>query len=120
PEHGPGRVGCVTGPDPFRDLFRWPFAETRYVHRGGTRTASAGGYPRHRATSVLRTQRYRRSLAPGRSEPSRVGRSVRRTRPVVLPHRRLSQLRERIDLWVRHLPACSARSTVGGKCPDLL
>jgi len=39
---------------------------------------------------------------------------------VVVPHRRLSQLRERIDLRVRCLWAWSTRPTSGRKCPDLL
>jgi len=76
PEYRPGHLGRATGPDPFRDLCRRPFAKAWYDRHAGARTASASRYPWHWATSVLRTQRHRRSLAPGRQEPSRAGRSV--------------------------------------------
>ena len=73
----PDRLGRACGPDSFRGLCWWPFADAWRRLQPGARTASAGRHSRRRAAGVLRTQRHHRSLAPvGGPEPSRVGGSV--------------------------------------------
>ena len=76
---------------------------------------------KHRSAGLVRAQRHRRALEDrGLSEHSGAGRGVRRAGALVVPHRRLSQLRERLDLRVRRLRARAARITGRGKSPDLL
>ena len=67
-EDGPGRLGRARGPDPFRGLFRRPFADARRGRQPGARTASAGGRTRRGTTGVLRAQRPHRSLAPSQDQ----------------------------------------------------
>ena len=89
-------------------------------HRAAS-AASARGRCRDRSAGVVRAQRHRRALErlvlpehPG------VGRSVRRPRPVVVPDRCVSQLRERVGLGRGRLRTGAARQARGRQSARVL
>src|SRR5262249_18783606 len=93
----------------------------RCRRRRDARPASARGRRRHRSAGIVRAQWNRGPVERiGLPKHPGAGRGVRRPGPLVVPDRRLSQLRERIDLRSRGLRARSARSSGGGKRADLL
>ena len=98
-EAGLAALGRLRGADPFRASF--PAAlrgrPAWWAPRPGAPHQPAG-VSRNGAAGVLRAERAHRSLAPGGPEPPRARGGVRRARALVVPDRRLPQLRERTDL----------------------
>ncbi len=120
PHGGPHHVGRVPLPDPFGELRRWPLADTRRGRWTARAPHQPAGVP-GRTRGLVRTQRSRGSMAPIRGpEPSRAGRGLRRPGPMVVPHGRVSQLRERVGVRGSRLSAGSARSAGGRQRPHLL
>ena len=74
----------------------------------------------HRAARVVCAQQSLDSLASEVSEPAGACRSLRRSRPMVVPHRGVPQLRDRTRGWSRRLSARSARIPGRGQPADLL
>ena len=70
--------------------------------------------------SALFALRSLRRLGCALSEPARPERGVRRSSSLVLPHRRMSQLRSGADRWRRHLPTGTSRSARERQSVDLL
>ena len=120
-EGGPGDGGRGARADPRRDLQRRRVDDSRCRRRRDACSASPQGRRRHRSAGLVRAQWHRATVeAIGLPEHPGAGRGVRRPGPLVVPDRRLSQLRERIDLRSRRVRARSARSAGGRKCADLL
>ena len=85
------------------------------------RAPSARARRRHRPAGVVRAERRRGPLEPvGLSERAGAGRGVRRSGALVVPDRRVPQLRERPRVGRSRLRAGAARSTGGGQPAGLL
>ena len=112
---GARRLRRGAGADSHRDLRRQRVDDPGRRRRGDARAAPAQGRRRHRSAGVVRAQRHRRALeAVGLPEPPRAGRGVRRAGPLVVPDRRLSQLRERAGLGGGRLRTGAARQPADG------
>ena len=85
-------LGVKASAHPHRALRARALPDAR--DRPGTRTAapSTPREPGERAHDRVRPQQPRRPLEPRLHQPARPGRSLRRARPLVLPHRRLPHL----------------------------
>ena len=101
----PLRTGCLyggyeggacglwrpAGTDSYRDLQRQRADESWCGRCGEPKSASTRGRRQHRAVGVVRAQRHRRPLERvGLPEHSGIGRSVRRSGPLVVPDRCVS------------------------------
>ena len=82
--------------------------------------ASAARSARRRAGSVVCPQRPIRIVARWVRQPARPCGGMRRTGPLVVPHRRLSQLRKRVALGRGALRPRARRPTRRRQRPDLL
>ena len=78
------------------------------------------GRARNRPDDRVRPQQPRRPLERRLREPARARRGMRRTRPLVVPHRRLPQLRDHPDRRHRRLQPRPGRTTRRGKRTHLL
>ena len=91
------------------------------ARRRAAHAASARWRARHRSSSLVRPQRDRGPLGSvGVPEPARAGRGLRRAGQVVVPDRRVSQLRERARVGSGGVPARSARRAGRRQRPHLL
>ena len=130
----PVRAGPVHGRDqrrPRRDRARGLPRPHRAVrararldarHRGEARAGSApaGRRARRRAGDRVRAQRPLDPVERGLREPARARRGLRRARPLVVPHRRLPQLRDDADRRRRRLRPRPGRAARRRQRADLL
>ncbi|GIF18199.1 MOSC domain-containing protein YiiM [Actinoplanes tereljensis] len=115
-----GRGRPAGRPDPHRDLRPRARPDPRHQREAEPRTASAGRRPRRRPADVVRPQRPDRPVAHRLQQPARPGRDVRRPGSLVLPHRRLPQLRNGPALRRGALQPRPDRPTGRRQRPDLL
>ena len=130
----PVRAGPVHGRDqrrPRRDRARGLPRPHRAVrararldarHRGEARAGSApaGRRARRRAGDRVRAQRPLDPVERGLREPARARRGLRRARPLVVPHRRLPQLRDDAHRRRRRLRPRPGRAARRRQRADLL
>ena len=92
-EAGARHLGCDARPHTRRALQRQRVDDSRCHRQRAARAASPQKRRRHRSRGVLRPERHSRALERVvLSEHPGVGRSMRRSRPVVVPERCVSQL----------------------------
>jgi len=116
-----GMVAWGVPQDRLRDLRRGPLEDAGRGRWPCPGPASACRSAGNRPAGLLRAERPRRPVPPlAGPEPPRAGRGVRRARSLVLPERRLPQLRERTDLRFRRLRPRPARPAGRRKRPHLL
>ncbi len=118
-----GRVGvdgCPSATRPHRDLRcgAGPRAGDRADSRAGTAPTSRSAG--HRPARVVRPQRRKHALRHRLRQPAGAGRSLRRPGPLVVPDRRLPQLREQPARRRDRLLPRSDRRAGAGPPPHLL
>ena len=91
-------------------------------HRSDTRTGASctRGQTRRRTHDRVRTQQPRRPLGQRLRQPARTRRSMRRPRPLVMPHRRLPHLRDHAHRRRRRVRPGAGRAPRRGKRAHLL
>ena len=114
------RIRCRTGSRSHRDVWRRTIPDTRHSGLPAEAGALAGRRNRPGSDGLVRPQRPQCLLGTIICQPARTGRSLRRSRALVVPDRRVPQLRERAGGRRGQLCAGSARRTSGRQCPDLL
>ena len=103
-----------------RDLRRGTVQHARRRRVCASAASLAGRVSRRGAARLVREERSRGPLGSGVRKPARACRSLRHTGAMVMPDRRLPQLRDRTCGRDGPLPTRAARCTGGWQCADLL